>query len=121
VTIAETIVNDPQFVGNTARVGRGKPTDFTFVTGPKAKGTGKGSIGGTIDFNRAKIFVSAAHVIPWGVWNAPQSEMRMGGRQQLPRDERPKTRLLCERDRQFESRPSSKESSNFRFLVGLES
>ena len=31
--------------------------------------------------------------------------MRMGGRQQLPRDERPKTRLLCERDRQFESRP----------------
>jgi hypothetical protein len=51
VTIAETIVNDPQFVGNTARVGSGKPTDFTFVSGPKAKGTGRGSIGGTIDFN----------------------------------------------------------------------
>ena len=46
-----------------------------------------------------KISVSAAHVIPSGVWNAPQSEMRMGGRQQLPRGERPKTRLLCERDR----------------------
>ena len=35
--------------------------------------------------------------------NAPQSEMRRGDRQRIPRDESPKTRPLCERDRGFES------------------
>ena len=29
--------------------------------------------------------------------------MRRGGRQRFPRDEKPKTRLVCERDRGFES------------------
>jgi hypothetical protein len=51
VTIAETMVNDPQFVGNSSRVKGGKATDFTFISGPKAKGTGNGSIAGVIDFN----------------------------------------------------------------------
>ncbi len=51
VTIAETAVSDPQFVANGARVVGGKASDFTFITGPKAQGTGRGSIARTIDFN----------------------------------------------------------------------
>jgi hypothetical protein len=50
-TIAETMVNDPQLVGNDERVRNGKAADFTFISGPRAKGNGSGSIGGTIRFN----------------------------------------------------------------------
>ena len=43
ISVAETIVNDPQHGGDA--------TAFTFVTGPKVGGTGKGNIGGQITFN----------------------------------------------------------------------
>ena len=41
--IAETIVNDPEHSGSA--------NDFTFVTGPKVAGTGKGNTNGEITFN----------------------------------------------------------------------
>src|SRR3984893_384649 len=37
------------------------------------------------------------------VWNSSNLKCGRGGRQRIPRDERPKPPLLCERDRKFES------------------
>src|SRR5271165_6641313 len=45
-----------------------------------------------------------------GVWNAPQSEMRRGDRQRIPRDESPRTRLFARGTEGSNPSLSSKES-----------